>query len=122
MKLNQAHRPCQPSPDYDYAQCLHRSIIMKAGCQPHWRLYSVKGMPTCSNISALNQFQRIMWNISINMDVEEVLLETKCLMPCTYMEYKVSLLRDETMVNGLMYICRQFCLNTFIIFSKLYFL
>ena len=91
MKLNQANRPCEPSMDYNYGECLHQSIIMKAGCQPHWRLFSVDGMPTCDNISMLNEFEMQMINMKLGMDNEDILRETKCLLPCRFFEYKVCL-------------------------------
>ena len=91
-KLNQAHRPCKSSLNYNYGQCIHQSIITKAGCQPHWRLFTVDGVPTCDNVSMVNKYQRIIGNISLNMDRDEIFEATKCLVPCTYLEYKVHII------------------------------
>ena len=89
-KLNSAERPCQTSPDYNFAHCVHKHIIQRAGCQPHWRLVSLEGIPKCQNLSMLQKYSNIFWNISYNMDADDVFQATNCLRPCTYMEYKVS--------------------------------
>ena len=89
-KLNNVDSPCHPSPDYHFAQCVHKSIVLKTGCQPHWRYFTVDGVPTCDNLSMLQNYQRILFNITYNMDSEDVFQATNCLRPCTFLEYKVS--------------------------------
>ena len=98
-KLNQAHRPCHQSPSYNYGQCLHKAAMIKAGCQPHWRLYSVEGLPICDNVSMVNTYQDVMGSMQLNMDSDELYQETDCLMPCTYLEYKVKLIFSITNTN-----------------------
>ena len=88
-KMNSAHRPCEPDPNYNYGECLHRSIMKKAGCQPHWRLFSVQGLPTCSNKSLANRYDRTYMKLAVTMDSDDVSEDTNCLMPCTFLEYKV---------------------------------
>ena len=62
-KLNQADRQCNPTPEYNFAKCVHKSIYMNAGCQPHWRLFSVEGMPTCNNATMVKDFSMIWANM-----------------------------------------------------------
>ena len=91
-KRNSAHRPCEPDPNYNYGECLHQSIMKKAGCQPHWRLFSVQGLPTCSTKSLANKYDGAYWKLAVTMDSDDVSQATNCLTPCTYLEYKVSTL------------------------------
>ena len=88
-KLNQDGRPCNPTPEYNFGKCLHKSISMNAGCQPHWRLFSVDGMPTCDNATMLRDLSLIWANMSLNMDRDDIHQATKCLVPCTFLDYKV---------------------------------
>ena len=113
-KLNQAHRPCKSSLNYNYGQCIDQSIITKAGCQPHWRLFTVDGVTTCDNVSMVNKYQRIIGNISLNMDRDEIFEATKCLVPCTYFEYKVHIiLRISAFVHSLSYYVCNFHFNSY---------
>ena len=89
-KLNQAHRPCNPTPEYNFAECLQKSIIMKAGCQPNWRLFSIEGLPVCDNATMVRNYNEIWANVSLNMDRDDIYQTTKCLMPCTFLDFKVS--------------------------------
>ena len=89
-KRNSAHRPCEPDPNYNYGECLHQSIMKKAGCQPHWRLFSVQGLPTCSTKSLANKYDGAYWKLAVTMDSDDVSQATNCLTPCTYLEYQVS--------------------------------
>ena len=89
-KLNSVERPCQTSHDYNFAHCVHKHIIQSAGCQPHWRLVSLEGIPECQNLSMLQKYSNFFWNLSYNMDADDVFRATNCLRPCTYIEYKVN--------------------------------
>ena len=86
--LNQPHNPCEPSPVYTLAYCIEEYIVRQANCQPHWRTFDFEGVPTCDNWSMLNKYDDVKWNIAV-MGFEEVIETTKCLYPCTFMEYKV---------------------------------
>ena len=89
-KLNLAERPCDPDPGYDFAKCVYQSIMKSVGCQPKWRKSTVPGLPNCDNISLLSrymdEFERITNSVTNN-----IVKETQCLMPCTFMEYKVDI-------------------------------
>ena len=88
-KLNRPHNPCQPSPDYNFADCVERSIIARVGCQPPWRRITVDDIPLCLNYSMLFTYGRIYEFDYGKMSREKLIETTKCLMPCTYMEYEV---------------------------------
>ena len=62
---------------------------MKAGCQPYWNKLEIEGMPTCENFSMLEQYGNIVGKFAW-MHRSELIKETKCEMPCSFMEYKVS--------------------------------
>ena len=89
-KLSLAERPCQTSPEYNFTHCFHTHVIKNIGCQPHWTLVSVEGVPDCHNHTTLQKYTDVLWNISYNMNTDEVFQATNCLRPCTYMEYTVS--------------------------------
>ena len=61
-----------------------------AECQPPWGLFSFPGLPICQNASMLYKYKRVLNDVTSNMDGDDIYKETKCLMPCVYMEYKVS--------------------------------
>ena len=88
-RLNRPDNPCEESPNYDFANCIYKSIMSKVGCQPAWRKISVIGLPLCDNLTLLakyaNEFERVG-----RMVREDVVEATKCLMPCLFMEYEVS--------------------------------
>ena len=87
-KLNQPHAPCEPDPGYNFAECVEKVIMLNVGCQPPWRRFSVEGLPLCDNSNLLTQFGNEYGRI-ITMVKNELIEETKCLAPCTFMEYKV---------------------------------
>ena len=63
--------------------------MTELGCQPHWRRFTVDGLPVCSNATQIYHYsegyQNFYWNWNRKMLIEK----TECLMPCTFMEYKV---------------------------------
>ena len=87
-KLNKAHSPCEPSHDYNMAECVETSIFTEVGCQPPWRRFSVEGLPLCDNSNLLTRFGNEYTRVT-QMVKNELIEETKCLAPCTFMEYKV---------------------------------
>ena len=62
--------------------------MLNVGCQPPWRRFSVEGLPICDNSNLLTQFGQ-QYNRITQMVKNELIEETKCLVPCTFMEYKV---------------------------------
>ena len=72
---------------------------MQAGCQPHWRLFSVEGMPTCQNLSELKKYNKFSLKIILDMDSDERFQKTNCLLPCTFMEYQVSNIAANDIAN-----------------------
>ena len=97
-KLNRPDRPCDPSPDYSWAKCLDRSLMTRAGCQPPWRRVSVENVPVCDNKTLLDSYETEYWNY-YNMDKKRLFKETNCLMSCSFMEYKVSILSIINLLN-----------------------
>ena len=87
-KLNLASKPCEPDPGYSMADCIQKSIITKAGCQPHWRRVTIDVMPVCDNVSMISRYDEEFWKY-IDLSRRELLGELKCRLPCSFMEYKV---------------------------------
>ena len=63
--------------------------MLKAGCQTPWSRVNVEGVPVCDNSSLLEKYSNTYWK-AVDMDRYKLLEYTKCLMPCTFMEYKVT--------------------------------
>ena len=87
--MNKARSPCIDDLQYDFAQCVEKSIVDKAGCQPHWIRFKFEKLPMCKNLSGLMNYGMKYLEFSW-MPKNELLRATNCLMPCTYMEYRVS--------------------------------
>ena len=89
-KLNQPHNPCEPSPEYNFAQCVEKAIMSRAGCQPHWRRFTIEGLPDCDNSSMLTRYSEDYWKIC-DLYRQEIINLTGCHLPCSFLEYKVSI-------------------------------
>ena len=87
-KLNKAHSPCEPSHDYNMAECVETSIFTEVGCQPPWRRFSVEGLPLCDSWYLFSEYNRTYYRIYV-MDKNELIQYTNCMLPCSFMEYKV---------------------------------
>ena len=74
--------------------------MLNVGCQPPWRRFSVEGLPLCDNSNLLtrygNEYDRVT-----QMVKNELIEETKCMAPCTFMEYKVDITICTYWVSGL---------------------
>ena len=88
-KLNKHDSPCVSSPDYNFADCVERHVVMKVGCQIPWSRITMKGMPLCDNSTTFNKYDKYMDEVSY-MQKDDLFRTTKCFIPCTFMEYKVS--------------------------------
>ena len=88
-KIDLPHSPCEKFPDYNFGECVERSIMLKAGCQTAWSRVNPEGVPVCDNSSLLEKYSNIYWE-AVDMDRHKLLEYTNCLMPCTFMEYEVS--------------------------------
>ena len=88
-KLNQQRRPCEPSPTYVFVKCIEESIITKAGCQPPWWRFPVEGIPLCNSQRLLDKYDK-EYSPFHDTDSNQLFKATNCLMPCSFLEYKVS--------------------------------
>lgn len=62
----------------------------KADCQPPWRMSTIENMPICDNWTQLMNYKK-EYDRVWHMFRDEVIEYTKCLFPCTFMEYRVSI-------------------------------
>ena len=88
--INRPQNPCEEDPQYNFAYCLEKSIVTRAGCQPYWSKYNVSTMPFCSNTSMLQKYSDVSLNFS-KLYKNELIETSKCLRPCSFTEYKVIL-------------------------------
>ena len=99
---NHPRKPCEKSPDYSFAKCVEKYIMNSAGCQPPWRRFTIEQLPLCDNGTMLNRFREAYEKIAGPLVKEEIIDVTKCLMPCTYMEYKVrNFYENYTLLNSI---------------------
>ena len=88
-KLNLPASPCEDSPVYNVGDCIEKSVMIKAGCQPPWRRVNVEGLPLCDNNETLFKYSSERY-VAWEMSRAELFQKTKCLMPCSFMEFKVN--------------------------------
>ena len=89
--MNRLQSPCVKDTNYNFALCVEKSIVKKAGCLPFWNEFIFNDhdkveMPFCENISMLNQYG-VIYTQFIEMPRDELIGTTQCLMPCSYLEY-----------------------------------
>ena len=88
-KMNMPNSPCEKSINYNFGHCVERFMIKMAGCQPLWRRVTVEDLPLCNNKTMLAKYSAQYWELGY-LSREELSRRTKCLIPCSYMEYKVN--------------------------------
>ena len=64
--------------------------LLSLGCKPFWMDMIESDLPLCSNYSSLSKYLIMTLDI-IQMDERTLLEEYKCLKPCSFMEYQVSM-------------------------------
>ena len=87
-KLNLPNNPCETSPDYNFGQCVDRSVIMSAGCQPPWSSVNVEDIPFCANHTELKN-HAVAFLQHANMGLHDLSERSKCMLPCSFIEYEV---------------------------------
>ena len=103
-KLNLPNSPCEASLEYDFGKCVERSVMVGAGYQTSWSRVVVDGLPLCDNSTLLEYYSNAYFE-AMGLGRNELIERTGCLMPCTFMEYKVQVYGSHL-------------LNQFIIFRR----
>ena len=62
--------------------------MRNVGCQPPWRRFTLDILPECDTLELLNKYANEYERIA-SMVRNEIFEDTRCLIPCTFMEYKV---------------------------------
>ena len=89
MKLNTDGSPCEPSPDYVFDSCVKDNIAKEVGCKPFWISRNISALGNCTQRSELTRFlRRVRW--SAGMDDKTLFDSFGCLMPCSYIDYKLA--------------------------------
>ena len=88
-RRNSHNRRCfEDSKSYD--DLATQLFIEKAGCKPYWNRFKFDEFQYCTNLSMLKVYNdekvRFAW-----MHRDKIIETTKCLLPCSFMEYKVIL-------------------------------
>ena len=63
--------------------------MAKSGCRPYWNRFEMENIPICSNVSMMKQYDDAITAVAWLYE-NELFEETKCLVPCSYTEYKVN--------------------------------
>ena len=111
--MNRPQSPCVKTPEYNFALCVERSIATKTGCKPYWNQFNVNGeveLPICENTSMLNRYSNINMEFQ-EMPREELVNASNCLMPCSYLEYTVSLCMKKVIKIGIVLRFTYYLLN-----------
>ena len=82
--------------------------MKKAGCQPHWRRFSFEGLPVCDNYTLLNDRFANLYSKYYNLHLKKIMEKSNCLIPCSFMEYKVKLSSIFQVIKNLdnFFLCR----------------
>ena len=88
QKINRADNPCEISPDYNFGHCVEESIMRMIGCQLPWRRVNIDDLPICDNATMLARYDYFYWS-AVDYGKNHLLKLTKCLMPCSFLEFKV---------------------------------
>ena len=99
-KLSQPHSPCDPTPDYSFGCCVERYLVQLVGYQPPWSRFGVEGVPLCDTWTLLSRYSEENRRLTEEMDRAEIIEATQCLLPCSYMEYRVSTLLLTTDITS----------------------
>ena len=90
-KLNQPSAPCEQSPDYDFADCIEKHVVHEVGCQIPWSRGTVEGIPMCDNSAEFIRYDKYISDVFF-MPNSQLVRSTRCLLPCVFTEYKVSII------------------------------
>ena len=85
---------------------MERYLVQLVGCQPPWSRFAVEGVPLCDTWTLLSRYSEENRRVTEEMDRQEIIEATQCLLPCSYMEYRVSTLLltiDFTINKRMMY-------------------
>ena len=86
--INLPNSQCEASNEYNFGECVEASLISKAGCQSYWSRFNLD-LPLCDNDSLMEKNSYEYW-AAMHLGKNELINQTECLMPCTFMEYKVT--------------------------------
>ena len=108
--MNQEPNPCNEDPEYDFQSCVRNSLTRKVGCRAPWDKWSSEEFPLCGDMEEIKRIEKQYYHLSFNMDLEEILNETKCTTPCMYKEYKFAMDPDtyDTQVYNIKYVKLMF--------------
>ena len=86
--LNLEDSPCESAEDYKFSDCVESFAMEEVGCKPPWRRFEIDHLPVCSNLSQVVEYSTVYEKYA-TMPQMKLITQTKCLYPCSYMEYKV---------------------------------
>ena len=66
-----------------------QKTLQSLGCKPFWIDMIESDLPLCTNYSSLSKY-RFMTGDILSMNERTLLEESKCLKPCSFMEYQVN--------------------------------
>ena len=60
-ELNKPDKPCEPSSEYNFSNCIERHIATGVGCQPYWSRFKIDGVPVCNNMQKTLEYSNSYW-------------------------------------------------------------
>ena len=64
------------------------SLAREVGCRPPWDIWSPTSIPVCDTLEKNIKHEQLDWKF-FNHEKKVIINNTKCLVPCNYLEYKV---------------------------------
>ena len=86
IKLNTKNQPCKENKGYSFKKCIKIFVATKIGCKSKWDNFS--NLPECKTTKKLVEYEKENHKIHF-MEQTEMIEYTGCLLPCTYLEFKL---------------------------------
>ena len=80
---------CNEDENYNFADCVRKTIEDGQGCQTPWDQRTADELPKCSEVSSMLEFESY-YNRVFYSSEKELKNLTGCLLPCTYTHYSLS--------------------------------
>ena len=103
--ISRMNRPqqfeCNPDENYNYNQCVRKSLSIKMGCNYPWDMVDTKNnYQTCNTTSQLQQYWKLLYPKMYYANPKELTNLTGCQLPCHYIQFSVVGTPEEYDIKG----------------------
>ena len=95
-RMNRNDAPCEEDPDYNFKECVRRSVRREVGCFAPWD-HVEESKKTCVGLDEITSYLEFFLQLS-NLQQKQLIYRTGCKIPCTYMKYAAVTLGDKSMM------------------------